>query len=285
MDLFVIAAAKITVILLMLSMGLRMSWQSLTLLWRRPRLLLGSLAAALVVVPALTYLVFQLIPLSFAARAGLWVLAIAPGAPMIHTAASRRSACNADLAASFQVTVALLVIVFAPLWLLLVGAFTGLDYRMSPLKVLGQVSQVQLIPILLGLLLHHRWPQAAERAGAMIKKTSMIALLVLLLIILAFLAPRILSGVAIRELLAAALVAASALGAGHVLTGPDTATRATIATANSQRNIGLALAIASWNLPYEQEGAAIVIVLYALTAGILQLVYSAIYARRAREEP
>jgi bile acid:Na+ symporter, BASS family len=278
----IIAAAKVVVILLMLSMGLRMTQQSLTLLWRRPRLLVGSIAAAFLVVPAFTYLVIQVIPLSFATKAGLWVIAITPGAPMIHTAASRRGLGNPDLAASFQVTVALLVIVFAPLWLLIISGLTGLDYRMNPLAIMRQVSVVQLVPILLGLMIHRKWPAPAERIGNTILRFGTIALVALALVILAFLSKHILNSAGGWRFLATALVALSAIVGGYFLTGPDLTTRATIANANAQRNPGLALAIAAWNLPEQKSAIMLVVVVYVLVAAVVEAVYTKICVARMR---
>lgn len=280
MESFVGTAARVIIILLMVSMGLRLAQGSPTALWRRPRLLAGSIVAAFVVVPAATYLVFQIVPLTFAAKAGLWVVAIAPGAPMIHTTALRRVPCDPDLAASFQVTVALLVIIFAPLWLLVASALTGSDYHMDPLRILKQVSLVQLVPILLGFAIHRKWPGPAERAGTFLGKIGLAALAALILLILAFVARRVVSGVEGWEVLAAALVAASAIAAGHYLTGPELRTRATIADANAQRNVGLALAIAAWNLPDLRADIALVIVVYVLTAALAEAVYTKIIAMR-----
>lgn len=266
-------AAKVIIVLLMVAMGLRLTRESLTMVWRNPRLLGGSVAAAFIVVPLFTYVVFQVLPLTFAAKAGLFVLAIAPGAPMIHTAATRRSPCSAELAASFQVEMALLVTLFAPLWLFVVSRLTGTDYHMNPLVVLRQVSEIQLIPILIGLAIHLKWPGPAERVGTIIEKIGLIALTALLLVILVFLAPRIVGGAEGWEVLAAALVAIAAVAAGHYLVGPDRTARATIATADAQRNVGLALAIAAWNLPSEKEAIALVMIIYVLVAVVVQAIY------------
>lgn len=278
MGAFIAVSSRIIITLLMVSMGLRLSRQSFALLWRNPRLLVGSIAAAFVIVPAFTFLVFQVLPLNFAERAGLWVLAIAPGAPMIQTAASRRRFVNDELAGSFQVTAALLVIIFAPLWLLFASALTGSDYRMNPFTILGQVATVQLVPIVVGLIIHQKWPGRAERIGDIISKFGFLALTTLVLIIFVAFAKRIIGSVDGWEFLAAALVAACAIATGHFLTGPNPTTRATIATANAQRNIGLALAMAAWNLPNYRGPIALMLIIYAITAAIAQAVYGKLIA-------
>ena len=280
MGLLVAAAVRITIVLLMISMGLRMGRRSFLLLWRNPALLVKSIAAAFLIVPAFTYLVIQIIPLSTAQAAGLWLIAIAPGAPMIQNAASRRAIGDPELAASFQVAAALLVIAFAPLWLLVMSALTGSELRMHPLAVARQVSQVQLIPVLLGLVIHERWPRPAERAGDFIRKFGYIALMALFVLIFVLFLGRIIRSLSGWEIVAAAMVAVCAIAAGHLLAGQDLATRATIANADAQRNIGLALAIATWNLPDQRGAVALVLVLYTLIATIAIAAYVTICQSR-----
>lgn len=281
---YIATATTVIIILLMMAVGLQMTRRALMLLWCRPKLLAGTVVAAFLVVPAMAYLILQAIPLSFADKAGLWVLAIAPGAPMIHTAASRRTIGDHELAASYQVTVALLVVIFAPLWLVVISVITGGSYRMDPFTVLRQVSVIQLIPILVGLAIGQRWPDNARRIGVTAEKAGLAALLLLVVLIFAVFAKRIIASIEGWELMAAALIAISAALAGHFLAGPDLATRATMANANTQRNIGLALAIAAWNLPAERGPIALVIVLYALIALLTQQVYTKICLARSSGE-
>lgn len=272
-------ALKITITLLMVSMGLRMTHRSMILLWRNPRLLAGSIAAAFLIVPLATYLVLQILPLSFSAKAGLWVIAITPGAPMIYNAASRRSIANAELAASFQVTVALLVIVFAPLWLTIIGALSGAEYGIPPLVIAKQVFTIQLIPILLGLVIHLWQPAFAESAANIIIKIGGIVLVVLVVAILIVIGPKVIAAANSWRVTGAVLVAVAAIAGGHYLTGPEPATRLTIADANVQRNPGLALAIAAWNLPDQKPAMVVVILIYVIVATLAAAIYTKIYGK------
>ena len=242
----------------------------------RPRLLAGSLAAAFLVVPVVAYLALRLLPLSFDGKAGLWVVAITPGAPMIFSAASRRGLGDPELAASFQVAVALLVVLFAPLWLEVISVLTGSDYRMDPLVIVKQVLTVQLIPILLGLMIHRWWPNPAERAGNAIARFGFLVLMGLVVLILIAVAPSIIRSIRIWNLAATALVAVSAVLSGHYLAGPDLVYRVTIANANAQRNPGLALAIAAWNLPHQKAATLLTIVVYVLVAAVVAAIYTKI---------
>ncbi len=270
MEAFVVVSVRMAVILLMLSMGLRVTHGALLKLWRQPRLLLKTLLAAFIIVPLFTYLVMNTMPLSFPSKAALWLVAITPGAPMIFTSASRRASSDPDLAASFQVTVALLVIMIAPLWILVTNAITGTRYEIDPLAVARQVLAIQLVPILAGRVAHHMRPHLAIAVGNIILKLALAVLIVLVLLILAFVAGPIASGTGWQDFAAAALVVASAMIGGYMLGGPDPISRITIANANAQRNPGLALAIAASVLPQHKAKVMLVIVVYVVLAALAQ---------------
>lgn len=272
---------KILIMLLMLSLGMRLNYISLIMLWRNPKRLAGSIVAAFIAVPIGVYIIIQSLPLSFPVKVGLWVVSITPGAPMIYSAATRRGLSDPELAASFQVTVALLVIIFAPLWLELVSLLTGVQYGFSPLAVARFVLILQLIPITLGLLIHRFKPDVSERIGKLIGTDGFILLLAAALVIVVIIFPRIFESLAGWQFLATALSALVAILSGHFLTGPNLRSKVTIANANAQRNPGLALAIVGWNLPEQKSSALLVILVYVLTAAVVASIYSRIMSQRA----
>lgn len=275
----VAAGLKITIMLLMLSLGLRTTRQSLLLLWRNPRLLVGSVAAAFVVVPVVTYLMFQVLPLPFGVKAGLWAVSITPGAPMIYRAAMKRGVGDPELAVSFQVTVALLVVLLAPVWLEVASALTSGDYGMAPWVFLRQVSEVQLIPILVGMALHRWQPSLAERVQPMLVRIGNAALIVLAVVMLAVLGPRLLAAVRLWTAIATVVMAASAIIGGHLLAGPQPTARLTIANANAQRNPGLALTIIAWSTPEHRGAAVVAIVVYVVIAITMTALYTRVYGK------
>lgn len=272
-------ALQAAIAMLMVSLGLETPHQALLQLWRRPRLLAGCLIAAFVVVPVAAYLVIQLIPLSYAARAGIWVVAITPGAPMIYRGAIRRGTAQAGLAASFQVTVGLLVIVLAPMWLATISLLTGGEYRMPAVAILRQVATIQLIPILIGLGIHNWLPGAVEVLGRTLAKVGNLTLLGLVVALLVVLGPRVVTSTALWTVLAVVVVAGAAVAGGHCLAGPDPSSRLTIGKANAQRNLGLALAIAGWNLPEQMPSIVLVVAVYVMVSLLVAAVYTNAYTR------
>lgn len=270
---------KILIMLLMLSLGMRMNSGSLLMLWRSPERLAGCIAAAFLAVPIGVYIIIQSLPLSIPVKVGLWVVSITPGAPMIYSAATRRGLSDPELAASFQVTTALLVIIFAPLWLELVNLLTRQQYGLSPLTLARFVVILQLIPILLGLMIYHYNPESSAKTSKTIEAIDRLLLFAIALVIIVFISPRILRSLTGWQFLATALTAATAVLAGHFFAGPSLISKVTIANANAQRNPGLALAIVGWNLPEQKPGAVLVVVVYVLTAAVVAAAYTGAVSR------
>lgn len=276
-----IMAIKVTIFLLMLSLGMETSRDALLQLWRQPRLLLGSLVATFVVVPLVAYGLVQMLPLSSGAKVGLFAISITPGAPMVYRAAMKRGVGNPELAASYQVTVALLVIIAAPAWLVIVSALSGGSYWIPLAVVLKQVATIQFVPVLVGMALHKWQPGFAERAAPTLVKFGSIALSILMVILLVAVGLRILAAMEVWTIVAAVVMAASAIIGGHLLAGPELATRLSIANANAQRNAGLALTIAAWNVPEHQGAAVVAVITYTIIALVMLTVYTRFYRRSA----
>jgi BASS family bile acid:Na+ symporter len=274
-------AIKVAIFLLMVSLGMETSRDALLQLWRQPRLLAGSLVATFVVVPLAAYGVDRMLPLSAGAKVGLFAISITPGAPMVYRAAAKRGIGDPELAASYQITVALLVIIAAPAWLAIVSALSGGSYWIPLTVVLKQVSTIQFVPVLIGMALHKWQPGLAARLAPILVKFGGIALSILVVILLVAVGVRFLGAMEVWTFIGAVLIATSAIIGGHLLAGPELATRLTIANANAQRNAGLALAIAVWNVPEHQGAAVVAIVTFAITALVMLTVYTRLYGRSA----
>ena len=100
----------LTIFSLMLAIGVNHSFEQLTSLWRRPALLLRSLLAVIVLVPAVVGLLIWVFDLPIAVATGLAILAAAPGAPLT-TKRTQMAAGDPTYAASLQLTLALSAVV------------------------------------------------------------------------------------------------------------------------------------------------------------------------------
>ncbi len=233
---------KISVGLLILAIGLGATFADLGYLWRRPALLMRSLLAMYVLVPAAAFLMVAFLPLTIGLKAALLVLAVSAGAPLLP-----RKLGTFDSQAyvfSLVVTSSLLAIVLVPTWLALLGSHFGLDTEIDPLVVATAIAKSFLLPLAIGMTLRALWPKVGERLADRLLQVAGIVLAVSALTLLVlhwdiFLAVRW-QGMA--TLVALLLVA---LAIGHALGGPAPDDRTALAIACATRHVGIAVLVAT----------------------------------------
>jgi BASS family bile acid:Na+ symporter len=268
--------AQITIFLLMFSIGLGEGLNNLSILWRRPSLLVRCLIASFILVPLAAMLILRIVPMDQPARIGLGLMAICPGAPLMYKKLTSMKA-NTALAGSFQVTTSLFAILVVPLWIAVLSALYPADAAASTMDVFKQVATVQLIPILLGLAIREWLPSLADDLMEPIQKISSFMFLGVVIILLIVALPRILK-VGVVTIIGVVLFIAAAIVIGHYLGGPDPDTRLTIALANSTRNAGLALALATMN--FDNPGILAAIAAIALLTFVADAIYTNLYRKQ-----
>ncbi len=93
--------------------------------------------------------------------------------------------------------------------------------------------------------------------------------------------PKVLTA-GVVPVIGAVLFATACLLIGHFLGGPAPESRLTIAVANSSRNAGLALAIATEN--FQDSGILGAIVTYALLSSVSSSIYSNLYQKKLAKQ-
>jgi BASS family bile acid:Na+ symporter len=245
---FLLTFVTVTIFSLMLAMGVSHSFQQLTSLWHRPVLLLRSLLAVIVLVPAVVGLLLWVFELPLAVATGLAVLASTPGAPLTYKR-SQMAGGDPTYTASLQLTLALLAVVITPLILVIFCALFELGAgRVSPFEVARQVAEVTFLPVITGLLIQHLAPRLADVIGKPVRMLANILFIVLFLvvIVLLVLSPDLRMTLNLGGLPTATIIimAGSSLAIGHLLGGPSREQRSVLAIASIARNVGLALFIA-----------------------------------------
>lgn len=274
--------AQMTIFAVMLSMGMVLGFAGLIRLWKRPSLLLRCVIAAFVVVPVAAMLVTRL-PLDFNVRAGIAAMAVIPGAPVTYRKMVKGPG-NAELAGSFQATMALLSIVLVPLWFGIISALYPAVATAPLATVFQQVMMVQGIPLLLGAAIKHWLPELAEDLNEPLNRISSAMLVAVVLLVLAKGLPLVLSAGPL-PVLAVVLMAAAALLSGHFLGGADPVERQTIAIANATRNAGLAIALIALNFPNAEHAILTTIATYAVISAIAGSIYARLYSKRLAHAP
>ena len=150
----------ITVPLLMVSVGMSLNWTQFLANWRRLTVATWGklLAATFIVPPILALSLANLLRLDRGALIGLFLIAVAPGAPLMTRVVAKRG-FDMELAANYQLWGAFLTPIMIPLLVAAAGWVYGRNIWVSPLKVLAVLAQQQFVPLLIGVAL--MYPRAS----------------------------------------------------------------------------------------------------------------------------
>ena len=205
-------------------------------------------------------------------RTAIGLMAICPSAPL---ALRRATGAGGDhqLAALLQEGAALLAIITVPMMALLFRWSFGLDgWEVRPIDVALQVGQVQVLPLLLGLVMRRWRPHLAERLRTPLERLANGLLILLVVALLLKLGPSLwtfLSGNLVA-LIAMVLMAMASLLIGWALGGARSRHRMTTSLVTAMRNPGLALLFAS-RYGEALSGLGLAISLYALVTLVVSL--------------
>jgi len=231
---------------MMLALGLGLRWLQLRRWLHCPGLLLRVLLGSCLLLPLLALLLLQMpwtSALSTSERTAVALMAVCPSAPLALRRA-RQEGGDHQLAALLQVGAAFVAILSVPLLAWAFRSVFGLEgWQVRSLPVALQVGQAQVLPLLLGMTLRHRWPTLADRMERPMNRLANLTLLLLLLVLLVRGLP-LLVAVWPRQVPAMAVMAVMAalgLGLGRVMAGPSSPHGITTALVTALRNPGLAL--------------------------------------------
>jgi BASS family bile acid:Na+ symporter len=182
-----------------------------------------------------------------------------------------------SFAPALQIAVAALAVVSMPLWIAAFDEYYGAHATADPQHLARQVFTAQLLPLSLGMVMRRL---AAARAASLEPKLRRVGgvLLVILLVLALINIWQVVIGAGPRVSLAIVLVTAFALLVGHLMGGPDPATRTATAISTAARNPGLALLVATLNSASPSITAA-VLAYFAIAA--LTVIPYVVWRKRA----
>lgn len=264
-----------TVFTVMFSVGLAVAAGDLRLVWQQPGLLARALFSVLVAVPVLAICITLSLDLPRSAQIGVVLMAISPGAPV----ALRRSlgaGAHRAFAPSLQIAVALLAVLAMPLWIAALDEFYAGNASITPWTVAKQVFFAQLLPLALGMVVRHFRQPLADRLEPSLARAGNLLLVTFLVVVLINVWETTMNeGVRVAPVIVLTTVAS--LAVGHLLGGPEPATRTAVAITSALRNPGLALLVAAVNAaPLAITGTVLA---YALVAVVVVVPY-AMWRRR-----
>jgi BASS family bile acid:Na+ symporter len=262
----------ITLIEMMVLIGLRVTFAELIEIGRSFRLVTRAAVANYLLVPTLAVVLLILFEADPMVAAGFLVLAACPGAPFGPPFAGIARA-NMPEAVGLMVILAGSSAIVSPLLLtaLLPWLAGGAAARIDLVGMVGALLITQLLPLLLGLLLRHRWPQFAERLISPLELASKILNLSMAALILAS-QFQMLTDIRVRGFAGMLMLLAGSLVIGWLVGGPGRDSRRTMALTTSLRNVGVGLVIVTGNFAGTPAVAA------ALAYGILEVFGSLLVA-------
>jgi BASS family bile acid:Na+ symporter len=261
--------AAATVFTIMFDLGLAIVPREFRWVAAHPGLLARAIFAVLIAVPAVAWVVCRALDLPRVAEIGIMLMSIAPGAPV----ALRRSigaGGHRSFAPALQIAVVTLGVVTMPLFIAFFDEYYAATATIDARHLARQVLVAQLLPLAAGMAVTRFLPRASAWLEPRLAKVGGIMLLALIaLALIDIWKPVVTAG--LRVTVAIALVTALAAAVGHLLGGPEPATRTATAISTAARNPGLALLVATLN--NAQPGVIATVLAYIVIAGLTLIPY------------
>jgi BASS family bile acid:Na+ symporter len=244
----------------------------------RPTVMVRSLAAALILVPAAALALILVMEPPQVVAIGLAILVACPPAPLMIKAAVKKGGDPAFMA-SLHLSLAALAVVTVPAVLHTLAIPLGFRADVDLTSLLSILAKTILLPIGLGLAARALFPAWADAFAAPLGKIGSVGLLVILIAV---------AGAMYRAVLemdvwsygVIAAVAVVALAIGHLMIGSQYADKRTVlAVECAVRHPGLAIAIGTIN--FTAQKTLPVLLPIVLTFIVIANAYLFMRARRA----
>jgi BASS family bile acid:Na+ symporter len=249
---------------MMLSMGFKVTLAEVTASITKPRLVAAGLVANFVLVPAVTAGLLYAFSPDPMVSVGFLILAVCPAAPVGPPFAAVAKG-DVPYATGQMVVLAGLSAVLAPalLSLFLPRLLPASDLRIDYLAIVRTLLVSQMLPLAVGLGLHHRAPKLT---GRIVKPIGVLANLLLLGVVALVLIREFesLAAIRLRGWCGMFLLLAASLAIGWLLGGPGRSRRKALAVTTAARNAAVALVIVSAN--FAESAAVTAVVAFALVS-------------------
>jgi BASS family bile acid:Na+ symporter len=234
------------------AMGLNLTVREVLSPWKKKELLVVSLVANFILVPALALLIITIISLDPELAAGLMLVALAAGAPSLPKAIDIIGG-NVAYAVGLTMVLILATILLMPLILPFLIAGVRVDQSSTALYLVV----FMLAPLIITMAIRARVPLTAMKILPVVDKASDLSIIAVLLIYTTALftsdfSMRASALLGLEGTLVAALFILGSFGIGFVLGGPDPRNREVLAFGTGFRNVSAALLVVSANFTNPQ---------------------------------
>ena len=230
----------------MLQAGLGCDYRELLTALKNRSCMIRVVLANFVVVPIIGLVAVRAFALEDLIAVGILLMAIAPGVPFLPMLAGAKNGGHEGLATALAVLLPAISIVTVPLMAPLVLPVNA-EAHIALASFIVNLVLLQLFPLIIGLYIRERAPNAAPR----LIRVCMLVVVIALVVVLVALAPRMGEAfVALygsRGLLAILLIVLLSAGTGWIFGGSETHYRNTMTLSTIMRNFGLALLVTGQN--------------------------------------
>ncbi len=253
----------------MLSMGLKVKLDEVVASIRMPRLLILSVVANFLLVPAVMMGILQAFDPGPLLSVGFLILAVCPGAPLGPPFATIARG-DVPCAIGQMVILAGFSALLSPalLRMVLPHVLPANDLHVDYLAIVRTLLVVQILPLAFGLAIHHGAPKLTGRIARPVRVLADLLLLSAIALVLVKEREAI-ESFNMRGWFAMLLVLIPSVGIGWLCGGPGQATRKALALTTGLRNVAVALIIVSNNFAGTTAVSAVIAYAFVSIVGTL----------------
>lgn len=271
-------------IVLMFLLGTDLNKKSFTDVARNPRAVLIGMIGQLILLPLIAFALAYFLKLPPVYFMGIVLIACCPGGSSSNVFSML---AKGDVALSVTLTaISSIVTMFTiPFIMELVSSFvseqSGIEVQLPFGRLIVQNIVLLFVPLILGIMFRHYFPQAAASTNKVLSKLAFPALMLLAFIFFLQHTQAIIDNFAILGMTIAILILAAMLCSSLLsrITKSNTAVRRTIVIEVGMQNAAQAIAIATSPFIFNNNEMAIPAIIYALMMNIILLIYVAIIRR------
>lgn len=263
----------------MLSMGLSFFPKQFIEPLKDKKLILKSLFANFILVPVLTFIILQLIPLQPGLAIGLVLMAAGAGSPFMLKLVQFM---KADMA--FAVGLMLILSVVTLIYMPLILSFLLPHVSVNPKSIAVSLLVLIFLPLIIGTAIKWRYTNIAEAIKPTFNQISNIFIVIVVILYLVLNYQDFLTVFGTGALIAAVIFVLAAFLIGYLLGGPSKNKKVVLGLGTAIRNSSAAFVVAVANFSSEYDVMAMIIVVYLLSI-IIMMIFSGEITKRTREIP
>lgn len=232
---------------IMLAMGMQVKFEAVMASTRPVRRVLLGVLANYLLVPIVTLVLLHAFQANPMVSVGFFVLAVCPGAP-VGPPATTIAGGNVPWAIGMMVILSGLSAFLSPALLGVMAPYLAPEsnLQIDYLAIARALLTAQMLPLAVGLAIHHRWPIFTQRIAKPLGMLANVLLLVLVVLIVATQYDT-LTAIRFRGWAGMSLLLLASLGIGWLCGGADSAIRKAMAVTTASRNVAVGLVIVTSN--------------------------------------